>query len=71
METKPWYLSKTIIGSLITAVVGVLALLGYVMPGDSAGFLTDQAVIAVEAVAGLVGVGLAVYGRFKAKTKIK
>ncbi len=71
METKPFYLSRTIIGAVITAIVGVLAMIGYAQPDDSAGFFTDQSVIAAEAIAGLVGVGLTVYGRFKATKKIK
>jgi uncharacterized protein (TIGR02594 family) len=70
--TKWWAESRTFWGTLITAAATVLPLLGPVvgvsLPADVIQTFGDQAITAVQAVAGLVGTGLAIYGRFKAST---
>jgi len=68
MESKPWYLSRTIWGAAV-------ALLGMVFPrgvaalgGDAA---TDNVLTIVGNVVTLAGSLLAIYGRVKAMTKIR
>lgn len=66
LDTKSWWQSRTIIGSLI-AVLAVLArLLGYEI-GDA-----DQAALidGASTLAGLVGGGLAIWGRVAATKAI-
>jgi len=67
MESKPWYLSRTIWGAAV-------ALLGVVFPkavaalgGDAA---TDNVLTIVGNVVALAGSVLAIYGRVKASTTI-
>ncbi len=70
--TKWWAQSRTLWGTLITAAATVLPLIGPVigvsLPADVIQTFGDQAISAAQAIAGLVGTGLAIYGRFKAST---
>ena len=63
MNTKPWYLSKTVLAALV-----VIAASGAGMDIDrvEAGDIASQLDSIITAVAALV----AIYGRFAAKTKI-
>jgi hypothetical protein len=70
MDTKAWYLSKTIWGGILTAVFMLLAVLGRSVSAEDQSFLSGQAMQAVDAIGQLVGIGLTIYGRFKAKTTI-
>ena len=70
MESKPWYLSKGVIGGLVSAVAGVLALLGHALPDGSIPFLTDQVTNIAEGVFAVVGGITAIYGRIKADKRI-
>ena len=69
-ETKPWYTSKTLWGSVISfAVIG----LGIINRPEQAAALEAEAgnIIAIVAgVIGLVSSAVAIYGRFVAKTKL-
>ena len=62
MDGKPWYLSKTLWGLIVTV-------LGIVFPKlpikDNSGFLTDQLVQVAGNVAATIGIALAAYGRIK------
>lgn len=71
-SAKWWAQSKTLWGTLITAASTVLPLLapalGVTLPADIIQTFGDQAVTAVQAVAGVVGTALAIYGRFTASS---
>lgn len=71
---KSWAQSKTIWGALITAAATVLPALGPVigidLPGDSVRQAGEQTISAVQAVTGLLGTLLTIYGRSKAKQGI-
>ena len=64
MESKPWYLSKTVWGLVVT-VLGIL--LPKLPIQANAGMLTDSAVAVAGNIASAIGVGLAAYGRIMAK----
>ena len=64
MESKPWYLSKTVWGLVVT-VLGIL--LPKLPIQANSGMLTDSAVSVAGNIASAVGVALAAYGRIKAK----
>lgn len=71
METKKWYHSLTIWGTLIMGFLGlVLPVLGQV---DYATFLAEEQAGIVEVLGGLgvlIGSIMAIYGRFRAVKKI-
>ncbi len=70
MDSKPWYLSKAVIGAIIAGVAGLLAVfkVGWASGVPSE---TDSVVAIVEQVAVIVGAVIALYGRLKATTTIK
>lgn len=64
---KPFYLSKTLLGAIMMAVAMACRFCQLDAPQselDAAGAALDQA---VEGISGLVGFGLVIYGRLKAK----
>jgi len=69
-DSKWWMQSKTLWGTLITAAATVIPAIapavGIVLPGEMIQTFGDQAVTAVQALAGLFGTVLAIYGRLKA-----
>lgn len=67
-ESKPWYLSTTIIAALLVVIISVLSAFGVAVESIQAEqtHLADLIVQLLTAVAGLV----AVYGRITAKRKI-
>jgi uncharacterized protein (TIGR02594 family) len=73
-DSKWWVQSKTLWGTLITAAATVLPVLGpalgIVLPADLIKTFGDQMVTAVQALAGLLGTVLAIYGRLKASTPL-
>ena len=65
-EEKPWYLSKTVLASIITVVIGIAGAFGI----DGLDVEKDQlAEIALSAATAIAG-AIAIYGRVKAKQKI-
>jgi hypothetical protein len=72
--TKWWAHSKTVWGTIITAAATVIPVIGPVLgislPADIIQTFGDQAVTAVQAIAGLLGTILAIYGRLKAATPL-
>jgi uncharacterized membrane protein YjjB (DUF3815 family) len=73
METKKWYLSKGVDGSLasITGTVALIVVVVLRMFGvDAAGEQESIALLASAAI-GLVGGIIALIGRLKAKTRIE
>lgn len=69
MESKPWYLSRTIWGLAVAAGAMLLQWRFGVKIGDQ-GMVTDTLVDAAGKVAETVGVLIAAYGRIKASTTI-
>ncbi|MFA5958140.1 TIGR02594 family protein [Hyphomicrobium sp.] len=71
-DAKVWTQSKTLWGVLITAASTVLPLLGpaigVTLPADIIQTFGDQAITAVQAIAGLFGTSLTIYGRFTASS---
>jgi len=70
VESKPWYLSKTIWGAVIGVVAGGLALIGHGLSSETQTWLANEVVQVVEAGVTVVGGVLAIYGRVKAETTI-
>jgi uncharacterized protein (TIGR02594 family) len=73
-DSKWWAQSKTLWGTMITAAATVIPVLGpalgITLPADIIQTFGDQAVTAVQALAGLFGTALAIYGRLKASTPL-
>jgi len=70
MEEKPWYKSKTIIGSLVMLAVVIARALGY---DDIASVVDEQSAALTDnilQVAGAVAFFLTLWGRLTAKSKI-
>lgn len=66
MQNKPWYLSKTIWGVAVTALAAIIPTVAKMNAEGLTGDLTQLA----SGVALVVGAALAIYGRYKAATKI-
>lgn len=70
--SKWWAQSKTLWGTLITAAATVLPVIapaiGVSLPADVIQTFGNQTITAVQAVAGVIGTALAIYGRFRAST---
>lgn len=64
---KPWYQSKTIIGSFVAVGSGVAAAFGIALTPDDQTAIVDVVVAVGASVGGL----LAIYGRVKAKQTLK
>jgi hypothetical protein len=62
VDEKPWYLSKTIWGSLVAIAAAIASAFGMPLGGD----LQAQLVEALLQVAGAVGGLVAIYGRLTA-----
>jgi hypothetical protein len=73
-SSKWWAESKTLWGTIITAASTVLPLLapaiGVALPADVVQTFGDQAISAVQAITGLFGTALAIYGRFNASSAL-
>ncbi len=71
---KWWAASRTIWGALITAVATVLPiigpLLGIAIPPELIHQLGDQVLLVAQALVGLVGTILTIYGRIRATTPL-
>lgn len=65
-DSKPWYLSRTILASIVTVATGVGGVLGLPVAGIDNAALTDDVLQAISAVAGLV----AIFGRLAASSRI-
>ena len=66
-DVKPWYMSKTIIGAVVTVLALVAGIFGYGIGAEDQAALADYAVT----IGGVVGGLLAIYGRVKASKEIK
>ena len=65
-SSKPWYLSRTIWGSVVTILTGGAGLIGLPLGGIDSAALTDTILQAITAVSGLI----AIMGRISAKERI-
>lgn len=67
MESKKWYQSKTVIGSVVTLIAMVLGIFGFGIGAE------DQVALVniIVGAGGFLGTILAIYGRVKASKKIK
>ena len=66
-STKPWYVSKGIVGGIVSVGSGVLGIyLGVVVPDA----VQEQAVSIIVSLLAAVGGGVSAYGRAVAKDKI-
>lgn len=72
METKKWYQSKTIWGSIVTVLAVLLSIVTgqHVIIPEEQAQLVDKIVAVVDDVGVLVGVILTIYGRVKAEKRI-
>lgn len=69
-ETKPWYLSKGIIGAIVVIVATVLGFIGRASVGDAVTAESSNIYEIVLAIGALVGGVLALIGRIVAKATI-
>ncbi|MCJ2050883.1 hypothetical protein [Methylobacterium sp. J-070] len=65
-ETKPWYLSKGVIGALVAAAAIVAGFFGVKIDPTTQQVVADQATAVIAAGVALGGAVLALYGRLKA-----
>ena len=70
-DSKAWYLSKTLWGAIVTVASFALSLLNIHIDPQTQQVLINQTWAVASAVGELVGTVLVVYGRIKAKKKIK
>jgi hypothetical protein len=63
---KPWYLSRTIWASVVTALIGAAGLAGLPIDGIDGSSLTDTLLQAVTALSGVI----AIVGRLWARERI-
>ena len=66
MDTKPWYLSKTIWASLVTILSALGGLFGLRVSSLDSAATAEMLLQAVTAISGLI----AIFGRLSADTKI-
>jgi uncharacterized membrane protein len=66
-DVKPWYLSKTIIGAVITVLALVAGVFGYGIGPEEQAAIADY----IVTLGGVVGGLLAIYGRVKADKAVK
>lgn len=64
---KPWYASKGVWGGLITLIAMVLGVFGYQLSPEE----TEQTVLALTAVGTAIGSLVGIYGRVKAKERLR
>jgi hypothetical protein len=62
MDTKRWYLSKTVVSGLITFLVGAMGLMGYAVDPNDQKTVADAVLAVTTSLTGLT----AIYGRVKA-----
>jgi len=70
MDTKPWYLSKGVWGSIIVVAVILLRLLGRTAEAEVVENESEGITAWIGEVGALIGAALAFYGRIKASTTI-
>lgn len=66
-NAKPWYLSKTVWGALVSVAASLGAMIGVPLDGLNEGAVTDAILQMVAALAGVV----AIFGRMSATERIE
>lgn len=69
-ETKPWYLSKGILGPIVTVIALAASLLGYQIDAATQAVVVDQVVLAITTGTAVVGAIVGAWGRVVATKKI-
>lgn len=70
MNNKSWYASKGVWGGIIAVLAGVLPLVGVNLTGDDQTVVAEGLAAIGAAVAAIIGGGVAIWGRLKAKKPI-
>ncbi len=70
IETKPWYLSKGVIGAVIVIVATVLGIIGKPDAAEQVTAESEGIAGIISQIAALIGRALAIWGRITASTKI-
>lgn len=70
METKQWWKSKSVWGSIVMLLAIALGYFGIELGAEEQVALVDQIVAAIVAISALVGAVLSLIGRLKATTKL-
>jgi hypothetical protein len=65
-DTKPWYLSRGVIGSAVAMAAGAAAVFNYQIDAGLQASATEE----IFGIGSLVGSALALWGRIKASRKI-
>lgn len=65
-DTKPWYQSRAVIASVLTVIASIGGIFGFSIPTDLVAQLTDNLILVVTAVTGLVSL----VGRIVATKKL-
>lgn len=68
--TKPWYLSKGVIGSLVAGAAVITGFFGVKLDPTTQQVVTDQVTAFATAGTALAGTALALYGRVTARKVI-
>lgn len=68
--TKPWYLSKSIIGSLLAIAAVIAGFFGVKVDASTQQVVADQLTTLLAAGAALIGSLLGLWGRFSATQRI-
>lgn len=69
METKPWYLSKTVWAALVSAVAAALSLIGHSIDPGTQAVLVNDLTASADLVATVAGI-IAAVSRTQATTTI-
>jgi len=69
--SKKWYLSRTLWGAVVVLLGTILGWAGYTVTEVEASTFLEALLASIEAVSGLVGVILVIYGRLKATKVVK
>jgi hypothetical protein len=65
-DTKPWYLSRGVIGSVVAIAAGAAAVFNYQIDASLQAGITEE----ILGIGSLVGGALALWGRIRASRKI-
>ena len=69
-DTKPWYASKAVIGSIISILALAAGAFGLKIDPATQSFIVDQVTGSAAAVVVLAGAAMGIYGRVTATKKI-
>ncbi len=70
MDSKAWYMSKTVWGGLVAMAALIAGIFGHPITADTQNIIVDNMETIVTGVVGIAGAAMAIYGRVKASTTI-